>query len=278
MKDVEVLNSQRLGTRELRPLSLHKVFPLINPERMAILTDGDGTLFDSKPTNVRGFLAAVDRFYLDRAPADVVERAKIHIVDCHRLGQYAWFRRDLWAILRPYSSGLFGDEVEMDEALSAVRNQYVLDAVGRGEIVLFRQVLLFFQELASVGRPAALYSANGKALMEKMLTMMLGGEEEMNRLLPVRHYGRSLPGDLRSKPYPDGYELAAKDLRRKPEECVILEDEVEPIVHAVTAGFGGAVHFEVAQHDRLVRRELRERLNGLRCRVHVAHRFRQLHL
>ena len=51
-------------------------------------------------------------------------------------------------------------------------------------------------------------------------------------------------GKIKGKPAPDIYEIAAKNLNLKPEECIVVEDALSGIESAYRAGIGKIVAIE----------------------------------
>lgn len=97
------------------------------------------------------------------------------------------------------------------------------------EYQCFDGVISFLEQLKSLGNPMAIVTSSGDMKMERLWQQIPNLKEYFDVIITDAMVQRS-------KPDPQGYVLAAKALRKKPEDCCVFEDSFNGIEAGKRAG------------------------------------------
>ncbi|MFE7134464.1 HAD family hydrolase [Streptomyces sp. NPDC057638] len=118
-----------------------------------------------------------------------------------------------------------GADITLPE-LTVLLNDRFEDRIGR-DVPLMPGAERLLAELAAHGVPTALVSASHRRIIDRVL-LSLG----------PANFALSVAGDevTRTKPHPDPYLLAARELGAEPARCAVIEDTATGVASAEAAG------------------------------------------
>ena len=182
----------------------------------AIVFDFDGTILDTETTEFRRWEALYRQ-----------HNRNLALTDWQR-GIGTWGAFDPWAGLP--------EHVQADrENVHATLHQSILSAIQEQE--LRPGVLDVFREIKAAGLRLALASSSDRAWITRWLTQ--------HKLLDVFETLATRDDVTRVKPDPELYQLAARNLDLKPEQCLAVEDSLNGATAAIAAG----MHLIVVPND-----------------------------
>lgn len=210
----------------------------------ALLFDVDGTLADTEP---QGHLPAYNRAF-----KDLGLRWKWSKKLYRRLLLLPGGRERIDHYLSEHAPELgdHRDEVERDreawiESLHRLKSRHFRERLEAGEVKLRPGVRRLMLEAASSGLQLALVTNASRASLEPFLEHIL--EPGLRDRIGAIVSGEEVK---RKKPAPDLYRLVLHRLRRRPGECIALEDSAMGLAAARAAGIPAVVTVNADTRDQ----------------------------
>ncbi len=175
-----------------------------------VLFDMDGLMFDTEPISRDGWIHAGQEM-----GRSIDESVVLQLRGTSASQGDAVLRR------------IFGDDFDCDKA-RRIRTQYLTDTLEKNGIPVKEGLIELLSYLKENGIPAVLAtSTNRERAMDYLRRAGVDG-----------YFSGSVCGDEagRSKPYPDIFLRAAKEIDRDPKKCMVLEDSPNGIRAGSAAG------------------------------------------